>query len=71
MRIRVSDPMLVYDLADYLRARFDAAVTEVGNDELEVSLVGSYASDSMRLALDLGLRAWEAVRRGAGAELID
>ena len=71
MRIRISDPRLAPDLAEFLRQRVDVAVSEAGEDELEVSLIGSYASDSMRPELDLRIRAWEAARGGAAAELLD
>ena len=37
-----------------------------GDDEVEVSLVGSYNADAMRMELYLRVRAWEAGRRAAG-----
>jgi hypothetical protein len=71
MRIRISDPTLLADLSDYLRRRTDAIVKEIGEDELEVSLLGSYAEGPMRMELYLRVRAWEAGRRGARVELVD
>jgi hypothetical protein len=68
MRIRVSDPGLVDDLADSL-ANIDAVVDHVGGGELEVSLLGSYDDDAMRMELYLRLRAWEAAHRARGAEV--
>jgi hypothetical protein len=38
-------------------------------DEVEVSLVGSYNADAMRMELYLRVRAWEAGRRTAGVEV--
>lgn len=73
MRIRVSDPSLVPELLAYLHAGTDAVAEAVSTDEVEVSLVGSYGLDAMRMELYLRLRAWEAARhsRGASAELVD
>jgi len=45
----------------------------VGDGEVEVSLIGSYALDAMRMELYLRVRAWEAARdsRAAAVELVD
>ena len=68
MRIRISDPELRDELVSYL-AQSDAILQEVGDDEVEVSIVGSYNSEAMRIELYLRLRAWEASRRARGAEV--
>jgi hypothetical protein len=73
MRIRVSDPSLVPELLDFLHTGTDVVAEAVSPDEVEVSLIGSYGLDAMRMELYLRLRAWEAARRsrGATAELVD
>lgn len=73
MRLRLSDPSLVSDLLEFLRSRPDVIVDVVGDDEVEVSLVGSYALDAMRMELYLRIRAWEAARRASApsVELVD
>jgi len=73
MRIRVTDPALLSDLVEFLRSRADAIAEQVSEDEVEVSLLGSYALDAMRMELYLRIRAWEAARaaRGVSVELVD
>lgn len=73
MRLRLSDPSLIPDLLEFLRARPDVIVDVVDGDEVEVSLVGSYALDAMRMELYLRIRAWEAARRASApsVELVD
>ena len=73
MRLRLSEPALIPDLLEFLRSRADVVAEEVSDDEVEVSLVGSYNSDAMRMELYLRVRAWEAGRRstGVGIELVD
>ncbi len=64
--IRLSDPGLVDDLVADLQSRADLVVAQVGEDTVEVSLLGSYNLDAMRLAIDLRVRAWEAAQHAAG-----
>ena len=73
MRLRLSDPSLISDLLEFLRSRPDVIVDVVDDDEVEVSLVGSYALDAMRMELYLRIRAWEAARKTSAAlvELVD
>ena len=70
MRIRLNDASLLPDLVEFLQTRTDAVVTEVGADEVEVTLLGSYAIDAMRMELYLRVRAWEAGRGRAVAEIL-
>ena len=69
MRLRVSNPALLPDLLEFLRSRVDVVAEEVSDDEVEVSLVGSYNSDAQRMELYLRVRAWEAGRRSTGVEV--
>lgn len=64
MRIRITSPEQLDDLAVFLSREADAAIEQVAEDELEVSIVGSYNHDAMRMELYLRLRAWEASRGG-------
>jgi hypothetical protein len=63
MRVRVASPALLEDLLVFLHAEPDVVVDEVTRDEVEVSLLGSYGAEPMRMELYLRLRAWEAARR--------
>lgn len=73
MRIRVASAEVLEELLEYLESEPDAVVQAVGDDEVEVSLLGSYETGAMRMELYLRLRAWEAARRASGAvvEIID
>ena len=73
MRIRVSDPALLPELVEFLERReYMAAITEqVGDDELIVSLLGSYSADAMQMQLTLIIRAWESGRSGRAVEILD
>jgi len=73
MRLRLSDPALIPELLDFLQSTPDVVVDVVGDREVEVSLLGSYALDAMRMELYLRIRAWEAARaaRGVTVELVD
>ena len=73
MRIRVASAGVLEELLEYLEAEPDAVVQAVADDEVEVSLLGSYETGAMRMELYLRLRAWEAARRASGAvvEIVD
>jgi len=49
-----------------LRSRADLVVAPINENTVEVSLIGSYSDDAMRLVIDLRVRAWEAAQRAAG-----
>ena len=55
-------PELVPELVEFLESRADMVTARVGNDELEVSLLGSYGIEEAWATLDLLARAWEAGR---------
>lgn len=69
MRIRVSDAAVADELIEFLESRVDAIVERLNNRELQVSLLGSYNRDAMRMELYLRIRAWESARRAAGAQV--
>ena len=67
--LRLSDPDLLGVLIADLRTRGDIVVDAVGDDSIEVSLLGSYNLEAMRLAIYLRVRAWEAGQRAQGRDL--
>ena len=73
MRIRVASAAVLEELLEYLESEPDAVVQAVADDEVEVSLLGSYETAAMRMELYLRLRAWEAARRASDAvvEIVD
>lgn len=58
MRLQLSDPDLVDDLLRHLCQRCDVVAAQVGERELEVSILGSRRHTHARLELDRRLRAW-------------
>lgn len=64
VRVRFTSREHLDELVAFLRREADASVEQVSEDELEVSLLGSYNHDAMRMELELRLRAWEAGRGG-------
>ena len=65
MKIKLRDPAATSALAEVLRARIDAIVSRVGDDELEVSLLGSRAPDADEAELRRRIEAW-----GGSAEIV-
>jgi len=61
------------ELVRFLQAEPSAVVEQVSDDEVEISLLGSYQEDALRMELYLRLRAWEAAHRASGVqvEIID
>lgn len=64
--LRLSDSDMRDALIADLRTRPDLLVEQVDEQTLEVSLLGSYSREAMRLAIYLRVRAWEAAQRAAG-----
>lgn len=69
MRVRVSTPEPFDELFEFFDAETDTSVHPVSDDEVEISLLGSYSSRAMRMELYLRLRAWEAARSAAGTQV--
>jgi hypothetical protein len=67
MRLRLHDRRLLPDLLEFLSSSPDAVVSQVSEDELEVSLLTSMHGDAHALEVTLRLRAWEAARRATGS----
>jgi hypothetical protein len=68
MRVKVSDPRHLDDLAEFLAARLDAIHERVSLNELEVSPLGSLSEKAAASALDDELRSWEACHPGIRAQ---
>ena len=64
MRLRLSDPALTPELIEFLQSRLDVVTDRVAADEVEVSLVGSYAPNATRMMLLMLIRPWEAAKQG-------
>ena len=60
LRIRLDDSADVPRLIDFLKGTVNCVVQQVGEEEVEVSLLGSYDSETHDMAVALLLRAWEA-----------
>ncbi len=72
MRLRLSNPHLVPELLEFLESRLDMVTKRVSENEVELSLLGSYNREAERMTVDLLLRAWEAGRdAGAAVEFVD
>jgi hypothetical protein len=72
MRLRLSDPHLVPDLLQFLQLRLEVVAERISENEVELSLIGSYNREAERMTIDLLLRAWEAGRDAPGSvEFVD
>lgn len=69
MRIRLSSAGLLDELLEFLQAEPSAVVEQVSDDEVEVTLLGSYQQDALRMQLELRLKAWEATHSAPGAHV--
>lgn len=69
LRIRISSAELIDQLLASLRAEPGAVVERISDDEAEVTLLGSYQEDALRMALYLRLRAWEAAHSAYGVRV--
>jgi hypothetical protein len=72
VRLRLSNPDLVAELLEFLESRLDMVTKRVSENEVELSLLGSYDREAERMTVDLLLRAWGAGRdAGASVEFVD
>lgn len=69
MLVRVSDSDFTDELAEFLRSRPDTIVEKVGDDELEVSLVGSLDPSTMQMEIYLRVRTWESTAEDQGVRV--
>lgn len=69
MIIHVSDQSLVPDLLEFLTRDRDVIAARVGDDEIEVSLLGSRRQPWNKMELTLRVRAWQAARENVAVEI--
>ena len=62
MRIRIDDPAALPDLVEELSSRIDAVITAVGEDEVELWLIGSRTTFADRAEMEERLRNRHAAR---------
>jgi hypothetical protein len=67
--VRISDPALLATLVADLNARADVVATVIGDDLINVSILGSYNGDALRVATYLRIRAWEAAQHARGSDV--
>jgi hypothetical protein len=60
VRIRLTDPAQAPSLIEFLRGTVNCVAERVGEEDVEVSLLGSYDEETHDLAVALLIRAWEA-----------
>jgi len=67
--LRVSDSSLLDQLIADLARRPDAIVARRGDSSVFVSIVGSFNTDAMEMAVLLRIRAWEEGQRANGVDV--
>jgi hypothetical protein len=60
MRVKVGDPALIRRLRRYLAFDATVVVTQIADDEVEVSFLGSLNTNAQQMQTELRLRAWIA-----------
>jgi hypothetical protein len=70
MRIRLTDPARLGDLADFLR-RAECAVKQVNNTELEVEIPRAPTAAQARREVSIYVAAWQARNPGIDARIGD
>ncbi len=65
MRVKVADPALIKRLRQYLAFDATVIVTQIADDEVEVSFLGSLNTNAQQMQTELRLRAWIAANPGA------
>jgi hypothetical protein len=69
MRLRIDNPNETHALLAYLDSWSDVVVQQVGIDEVEAGLLGSWARPAMEEELMMRVRAWVDARQAQGVEL--
>jgi hypothetical protein len=62
VRIRIDDPAALPDLVEELSRRLDAVITAVGDNEVELWLIGSRTTSADRAEMQQRLRNRRAAR---------
>jgi hypothetical protein len=58
MRVKVGDPALIRGLQQYFAFDPTVIVTQIADDEVEVSFLGSLNATAQHMQTELRLRAW-------------
>ena len=66
MRLSIDNPDATQLLLDYLSSWSDVVAEQVGENEVEVTLLGSYRHDAMEMEIMLRVRAWAEAQRARG-----
>jgi hypothetical protein len=66
MRITIDNPSAMPMLLDYLQSWTDVVAEPISEDEIEVTLLGSYRADAMELELSMRVQAWTDAQRSRG-----
>jgi hypothetical protein len=60
LRVKLSDPALIQRLKAFLAFDTNVVVTQIENDEVEVSFLGSLNTNAQQMQTEIRLRAWIA-----------
>ena len=60
LRVKLSDPTLIQRLKAFLAFDTNVVVTQIGDDEVEVSFLGSLNTSAQMMESELRLRLWLA-----------
>jgi hypothetical protein len=69
MRVRISDAVLLGDLADFLEAA-ECRVRKVGEATLDVSMPRAPSTEQARREIDIYLKTWQAMHPRAHARIV-
>jgi hypothetical protein len=69
MRLYIDNSDAVPALVDYLRSWSDTIVEQVGEAEIELSLLGSYRGEAMEQEITVRVQAWADAQRARGLEV--
>jgi hypothetical protein len=65
LRVKLSDPALLQRLKAFLAFDSNVVVTQIGDDEVEVSFLGSLNANAQQMQTELRIRAWIAANPGS------
>jgi hypothetical protein len=65
MRVKLSDPRLLRGLLSEFAFDANVVVTQIADDEVEVSFLGSLNADAQQMETELRMRAWLAAHPAA------
>ena len=60
LRVKLSDPALLQRFQAFLAFDTNVIVTQIGDDEVEVSFLGSLNTNAQQMQTELRLRSWIA-----------